>query len=113
MKEESLKKIMQKSSIETSDDFMNTLMNRIEVSKEEQKVTIWNSFRHTLVAALVLLIPATGILFKLLRQESSFLSTLKDIPATPIFVITTLLLLFGINSMIRLQNHAKMTTSTQ
>lgn len=112
MKEESLKKIMQKSSIETSDDFMNTLMNRIEVSKEEQKVTIWNSFRYILIAVLVLLIPATGILFKLLRQESSFLSTLKDIPTTPVFVVITLFLLYGINSMIRLQNHAKMTTST-
>ena len=113
MKEESLKKIMQKSSVETSDDFMNTLMNRIEVSKEKRKIKIWNSFRYTLVATLVLLIPATGILFKLLRQESSFLSALKEIPTTPIFVIITLFLLYSINSMIRLQNHSKMTTSTK
>ncbi len=113
MKEESLKKIMQKSSVETSDDFMNTLMNRIDTSKEKKKIAIWNSFRYTLIATLILLIPATGILFKLLRQESSFLSTLKDIPTTPVFVVITLFLLYGINSMIRLQNHSKMMTYTK
>ncbi|GGG12255.1 hypothetical protein GCM10011344_11210 [Dokdonia pacifica] len=107
MKEESLKKIMQKSTLETSDDFINNLMDTIEVSKQQQKIRFWNSYKFTLITTLILIIPATGLLFRLLRQESAVLSIFKNIPITPMFVAITLLLLYMINTIIKLQETSK------
>ncbi|WP_299207571.1 hypothetical protein [uncultured Dokdonia sp.] len=109
MKEESLKKIMQNSTVETSEDFINNLMNAIEVSKEQQKIPFWNSFRFILVTSSVFMILATGILFKLLDQSSSFLSILKNIPKIPVFSIITILLFYTINSIIRVRELSKNT----
>lgn len=101
MKEEELKKIMQKSTLETSDDFINQLMHIID-AKEERKVSHWNSFRSVLIASSVLLVVITFIFYKLLQVQSSFLEIFSSIPKIPLFVMVTLSLLYFINSSIRL-----------
>ena len=106
MKEDSLKKLIQKSTLETSDDFINNLMDTIEVSKQPQKVNFWNSYKFTLICTSILIIFITGVLFKLLRQESA-LTIFKEIPTTPIFAIVTLVLLYTINSIIKLKEKSK------
>lgn len=105
MKEESLKKIIQKSTLETSDDFINNLMSAIEV-EQKQKVTIWDSFKFSLSISILLIVIATGVLFKILHQENAtFLN--ENIPTTPIFIGITAILFYAINFLIRLQENSK------
>lgn len=107
MKEEELKKIMQKSTLKTSDDFINKLMHTIDVKEEKRKMSLWNSFRPVLITSSILLIVITFIFYKLLQVESRFLEALSSIPKTPLFVMVTLFFLYVINSSIRLYERLK------
>ncbi|MBG6129562.1 hypothetical protein IWQ47_001135 [Aquimarina sp. EL_43] len=105
MKEEELKKIMSKSTIETSDDFINTLMNTIEVDQKNKETSFWWSFKPILITCSILILTITFILFKFLNYSNISLSVLTKIPKTPVFVVVTLVLLFYINSIIRLNEY--------
>lgn len=107
MKEDRFKELMQKSTLETSDDFINSLMDTIEVSKH-QKSKFWNSFSFTITITTILILLGTGMLYKLLRQEQITIDFLEVIPATPLFIVVTAILLYALNSMIRI--HSKLKT---
>lgn len=102
MNHEELKKIIGKSTIETSDDFINTLMSNIEVNQEVKKTSYWWSYRSVIIACTILIVIITHILYTLLRADSSLLKFLADIPKTPIFIFVILLSLYGINNIIKL-----------
>lgn len=107
MKEEELKKIIQKSTLETSDDFINKLMHTIDAKEEERKVFLWNSFRPVLITSSILLVVITFIFYKLLQVQSSFLEILSSIPKTPLFVLVTMFLLYILNWSIRTYERMK------
>ena len=102
MKEEQLKKIMKKSSVETSEGFINDLMTSIEASQETQKTSykklIW-------LVSLISSVTISGLILLIMKSnpvENTYLKFISDIPKMPILVIVTLSLLFGINYLIRL-----------
>ncbi len=107
MKEEELKKIIQKSTLETSDEFINKLMHTIDVKEEKRKMSLWNSFRPVLITSSVLMVMITFIFYKLLQVESRFLEVLSSVPKTPLFVLVTLFLLYVINWSIRTYEQMK------
>lgn len=102
MTEEELKKIIGKSKIETSDDFVDKLMHTIEVHQEAKKISFWWSFRPVLIACTILALTVAFILFKFLSSDSDFLSSFAGIPKTPIFIIVALIFLYYINTIIKL-----------
>ena len=54
MKEEELKKIISKSTVATSDDFLNHLMHRIDTERELKKASFLGSFKSVLIACSIL-----------------------------------------------------------
>lgn len=105
MKEEELKKIIRKSKIETSDDFINQLMNTIEIDKEVSKASYWWSFRSIIIGCTILVLAITFILFKFLNSDNILLNNFTDIPKTPIFIMVILIILFYINTIIKLNEN--------
>ncbi|WP_299217279.1 hypothetical protein [uncultured Aquimarina sp.] len=103
MKEENLKKLISKSTVETSNDFINNLMNAIEAQKETKKMSFRFSFKMVLLVCSTLTLILSGLLFNILGKESRLFDSLtEDIPKTPVFLVITLTLLYYINSIIRL-----------
>lgn len=102
MKEEQLKKIIKKSTIETSDDFINDLMVSIKKSQEVEEKYFWWSFKPVLIACAILVLTLTFFLFKLLSADTSFLNPIVSVHKTPIFIVITLIFLYYINSIIKL-----------
>ena len=99
MKEEDIKKILSKSEIETSDDFINKLMNRIEVEKEHKKIPFLSVFKPVLAVCAILGFIVILMLTKLLDIEFNFL----NVPSkTPILIVATFVFLYFINNMIRM-----------
>jgi TRAP-type C4-dicarboxylate transport system permease small subunit len=105
MNNEEFKEIISKSTIETSDDFITTLMSTIEVSQEVEKTSSWWSYRPVIITCTILIVIITHILYTLLRADSSLLKFLADIPKTPIFIFVILLSLYGINNIIKLNEN--------
>lgn len=99
MKEEALKKIIKKGSLETSNEFVDSLMNQIEVEQEVKKVPTWWSFKWVLVSCIVLTLILTFVLFKLLASFAIF----SHIPKLPVFLCVTSLLLYYINTLVRVR----------
>ncbi|MDH7444379.1 hypothetical protein [Aquimarina sp. 2201CG14-23] len=105
MKEEELKKIMGKSAIETSDDFINKLMDTIEKDQKVEKISFWWSFKPVLIVCSSLVLTITFFLYKFLSTDSSFLNLLGEVNKTPIFVMITLVFLYFINQVIKLNEN--------
>ncbi|WP_109301059.1 hypothetical protein [Aquimarina sp. AU474] len=106
MKDDQLKKIIQKSTIETSDDFLNNLMHTIENQKNVKKSSLWWSFKSVLIACTLLVTGITFLTFIYLGNTTGSISF--EIPKTPIFIIITTLLLLAVNHVIRVnENYGK------
>ncbi|WP_422106875.1 hypothetical protein [Winogradskyella sp.] len=99
MKEEQLKKIIQKSTVETSDQFINNLMSSIDHNQERKK-TLKSLFKRALIAISIVSIAMSYVLYQYLDSENS-LGILPNIPKTPLFVIFMVVILFYINTFIR------------
>ncbi|WP_298540087.1 hypothetical protein [uncultured Aquimarina sp.] len=103
MKEEELKRIISKSTVETSDDFINNLMNAIEVQEQTKKVKVWWSFRTILILCSILILLIVGLLHQVIGTDNGLLNSSSiDIPKTPVFLIITFALLYYLNTVIRL-----------
>ena len=100
MKEEELKKIISKSTVATSDDFLNHLMHRIDTEKELKKASFLGSFRSVFIACFILGLMITFVTYKFFLGSEGII----NVPKGPIFVGITLILLFGINSIVK-TNH--------
>lgn len=103
MNEEQLKKLIQKSTTETSEDFVNQLMTAIEAQEKVKKARVLQSFKIVLLACTVLIAGLTFLLFKFLGIEFGTFRTFTHIPRTPIFIVVLLVLLYYVNRVIRLR----------
>ncbi|RNC88339.1 MAG: hypothetical protein ED556_03910 [Winogradskyella sp.] len=101
MNEEQFKKIIKKSNLETSDDFINNLMSTIEVNKERKKA-LNKLFKITLFTVAVVTAVTSFIMFKYLGDKNGLVVIFTSIPKTPIFVVFMVITLGYINSFIRL-----------
>jgi len=107
MKEEQLKKIIKKSTVETSDDFINNLMESIEISQKASKPSFWSSFKPTLIFSALLLCIISYAAYSLTSSDDMGLEYFSKLPKTPIFLLLTLALLFAMNSVITLNEQKK------
>ncbi|WP_299180027.1 hypothetical protein [uncultured Aquimarina sp.] len=102
MKEENIKKILEKSTVETSDDFINKLMKKVDVQQKAKKSSFW-SFNIVIVACSILLFIVVGSLYNLSEYDFKiFSSFFNNIPKTPIFLMIIITILCFMNSIIRL-----------
>ena len=102
MKEEDIKQLIQKSKVETSEDFINHLMQRIdEETQPSVQTLIGISFRRLLAicVGLMVLISFLGyFLMGGLITDTGF--EMKGL-ATPLLVIVFGVMLFVLNNFIR------------
>ncbi|WP_281986386.1 hypothetical protein [Aquimarina aggregata] len=100
--EEKLRQLLKKSTINTSDDFINNLMHTIEDKHSAKSPSIWWSFKTVFIACTALVLILTFILFKLIHIENGFLGSISNIPKMPIFLIITTVFLYYINTLVKL-----------
>ncbi|MGS2760637.1 hypothetical protein [Sinomicrobium sp. M5D2P9] len=107
MKERIARELVRKSSVNTSEDFTDKLLLKIEAEKASPSLTNWPgipSFRYA-----VLTIAGTGIvslilLYSGLLPKFTLLDFELQINKTPFLVVLLLLLLTGINHLLKLQH---------
>ncbi len=108
MKEEDIKKIISKSTVETSDDFINNLMNTVVAQKKAKQKTFWWSFPVILVICSILTLLIIGMFNHILHNKLTFSNGLvNNIPRTPFLLIITATILFYINNIIRITYYYK------
>lgn len=101
MKEEQIKKIVQQSIVETSDDFVDKLMSKIEADEKMVVSPVWN-LKTTLSCIIGLSLAVSFTTFKILDQSVITLSIEWAIPKTMVFSITSLTILVFINHVLKL-----------
>ncbi|MEM6686646.1 MAG: hypothetical protein AAF617_12765 [Bacteroidota bacterium] len=102
MKEEQLKNLMQKSTVATSDDFTDALMQQLETLEETQPIKLI-SFRKIVAFSIASLVILSLIAYQYVTPFLSELSGSVQINKTPIFAAFLLLCLLGLNYVLRLQ----------
>lgn len=103
MKEEEIKKIVQQSKVETSTNFTDRLMIKIEEKKAQKPAFKW---MFPLVLSILSLFSLVISFMLFINFGSTFLLSpfnLK-IPGTLVFIIITVLLLFAINYWLQLKH---------
>ncbi|MBW1296460.1 hypothetical protein [Aquimarina litoralis] len=108
MKEEKLKEMISKSTIETSDDFINKVMKGIELQEERKKQSIFWSFPVILFVCSALILAIVGLLFYMLNiQNFMEYATFNSIPKTPVFLLVIGVAFYYINHIMRLHHNEK------
>ncbi|MEM8927305.1 MAG: hypothetical protein AAGC45_03820 [Bacteroidota bacterium] len=97
------KELLGKSIIETSDDFTNKLMLRIEAEKVKKKSFGWN-FTLTFSVLVFATLAMSFTSYQFMQYGITVFDTDFEIEGIPIFLTTTALLLLAINHVLRL-NH--------
>lgn len=105
MKEEELKKIISKSTIETSDNFIDEIISRVEENTKCKEAYHFWSFRYVLYTCLVLVFVITFFLFRILNDTNGSLRFIADVVKTPIFLLVTITCLYYINNIIKLNEN--------
>ncbi len=101
MKEEKARDLLQKSIIETSDDFTDKLMRRLEAEKAAKKTLSWSFTSMFLVLSLAILV-LSFISYKFLKSGVDIFNIGLDIGRTPIFIIGTILVFIALNYTLKL-----------
>ncbi len=106
MKEEQFKKIIKKSTLTTSEGFVDELMSNIKESKEvKNKYVLWQ-FKPILSICVVLILVLTFLLFQVLGLEVGVLSSMIGTKKIPIFIVVTSVLFYYLNEMVKLDKNS-------
>ncbi|MGG5487873.1 hypothetical protein [Gaetbulibacter sp. PBL-D1] len=109
MKEDIAKKLIQKSTINTSEDFTEKLMLKLEAEKATERlpdVQYIQMFRFAMIGTIGIgIICFLLIFFDFLPKLNMFNVQLK-ISKMPLLVVTTLFLLLGTNHILKTQQLA-------
>lgn len=91
-KENDIKKMIQQSSINTSHDFTDRLMHRIQTETIEQEIKVWNWKPVVAVLTSIMIIVSMALYFTL---ENAFAIVDIKVPVarTPIIVVVSLVFL--------------------
>lgn len=101
MNEKDTKELLEKSIIETSDDFTDKLMQRLEAAEVAEKTSVWR-FTPIFSVLIVVILTLSFAFYKYLESGATLFQTGIEISRTPIFLIVTVLLLFAINHILKL-----------
>jgi hypothetical protein len=108
MKEDQLKNWMQKSKLETSDDFTDALLQKVTTLEEEKPEKVI-SFRNIFVISLSGLLVLSFVAYTYLAPFLSEFSGSANISKTPIFAVFLGMCLLGISYVWRLhQSYQKL-----
>ena len=103
MKEEQIRKILSKSKVETSDDFVDKVMLKVDEERQLKLESKRVSFRPVLISSALLILVVTFVLYQLLIS-SGFPGAILSTHQMPIFLLITFALLYYLNYAIRLNN---------
>ncbi|WP_422082124.1 hypothetical protein [Ulvibacterium sp.] len=106
MKEETVKELVQGSLIGTSEGFLDGLMDKVRTTKKTEK-SRKRPFRTSLFCTIALAIALSFVLYGLFDGPKGIPGFGADAPVTPIFILATLLLLFGIGHILKLRDMEK------
>lgn len=107
MKEEEIKRIVQNSKLETSADFTDRLMLKIEEKEAKRKTALNRIFVLVLSGLCALSIAISYLLFTNFGSTFIFSPFKLKISGTPVFLVITVFLLFAINYWLRLRHNYK------
>lgn len=106
MKEEEIKKIVQNSTLETSDGFVDDLMNKVEAREAATASLIWSI--KTVILAIGIIALILAFLFFKSSHISNYISNIGfSIPKLPLLWMTSLIFLSSINYLLRLNEGYK------
>lgn len=106
MNEKDTKELLEKSIIETSGNFSDKLMHRIEAEELEGETSVW-SFKSVFSVLVVVVAVVSFVLYKYLESGIIFFENRR----TPIFAAITILLLLAINYVLKLYEEYNMFKS--
>lgn len=101
MKEEKTRDLLQKSSIETSDNFTNKLIQRLEAKKVAKKTFTWN-FTPTFSVLVLAVLASSFTFYKFLKSGVHLFDTGIEIGRTPIFSVGAILFFLALNYILKL-----------
>ena len=101
MNEEKARDLLQKSIIETSEDFTDKLLMRLEAEKAAKKTFVWNFI--PIFSVLVLIMLAIGFTsYKFLKSGVYLFDIGLEIGRAPIFAIGAVLFFLALNYILKL-----------
>ncbi len=101
MNEEKARDILQKSIVETSDDFTDKLMRRLDAEKVEKKTFAWN-FTPVFSVLVLAMLAISFASYKFLRSGAKPFDIGLEIGRTPIFTIVAILFFLALNYILKL-----------
>jgi hypothetical protein len=101
MKEEKARDLLQKSINETSEDFTDKLMRRLEAEKVAKKNSTWN-FTPTFSVLVLVILAISFTSYKFLKPGVNLFDMGLEIGRTPIFTIGTVLFFLALNHILKL-----------
>lgn len=105
MKEEIAKNLIQKSKVNTSDDFTDKLMLKVEAEKARSVTSTPKllSFRYPLLAMIGGIVVFFMILFSGFIPRLMFFDYHLQLNKTPFLILLSFLLIMGVNHILRLK----------
>jgi len=101
MNEEKARDLMQKSIVETSDDFTDKLMRRLEAEKAAKMPFAWN-FAPTFAVLVLAILTISFTSYKFLKSGVNLFDIGLEIGRTPIFTISTVIIFLALNYILKL-----------
>lgn len=101
MNEEKARDLVQQSIIETSDDFTDKLMNRIEAKKTTRETFSWR-FTPTFSVLVLAVLALSFTSYKFLKSGTDLFDIGLEIGRTPIFTIGTVIVFLALNHVLKL-----------
>ncbi len=106
MKEEEIKKIVQNSILETSDGFVDDLMNKVEIREATTVSLVWSV--QTVILAISIIVFLLAFLCLKSSHISHYVSNIGfSIPKLPLLWMISLIFLSSINYLLRLNEEYK------
>lgn len=106
MKEEEIKKIVQNSILETSDGFVDDLMNKVEIREATTVSLVWSI--QTVILAIGIIALLLAFLYFKISHLSHYTSNIGfSIPKLPLLWMTLFIFLASINYLLRLNEEYK------
>ena len=111
MKETKIKALVQKSKLETSNDFTKKILDKLEVKPEVEKKTVW-PFGITFGTVTLLIVSLSYLIFRNIDALSLEFNQISGRLKAPILLLISVIFLLSLNYMIRL-NEARKRIKTE
>ncbi|MEM7087161.1 MAG: hypothetical protein AAF489_13320 [Bacteroidota bacterium] len=112
MNEKKIKEVIQKSKLETSSGFVDTVVQKVAARQEVKRTVVW-PFGITFIGLSALMLFQSYLLYMFFGSATSVLNGQSSSLKVPIFLLFSILFLLGLNYVIRLKKaHQQMNHKT-